>query len=35
MTDYDNEKWVELYASALTELEHAKMRGRSEKPEPE
>jgi hypothetical protein len=28
MGDYENEKWVELYRSALLELEHAKMAGR-------
>jgi hypothetical protein len=28
MTGYEAEKWVELYTQALTELEHAKMRGR-------
>ena len=28
MTEYDKEKWVELYRWALLELEHAKMSGR-------
>ena len=28
MSEYDKEKWVELYRAALLELEHAKMRGR-------
>ena len=28
MSDYDKEKWVELYRTALLELEHAKMAGR-------
>jgi len=28
MTGYEAEKWLELYTQALTELEHAKMRGR-------
>ena len=28
MSDYDKEKWVELYRTALLELEHAKMTGR-------
>jgi|SRR5580704_1074907 hypothetical protein len=28
MGDYEQEKWVELYRSALLELEHAKMAGR-------
>ena len=28
MFNYDNEEWVGLYTDALTELEHAKMRGR-------
>jgi hypothetical protein len=28
MGDYEQEKWVELYHSALLELEHAKMAGR-------
>jgi len=28
MADHHGEKWVELYQKALTELEHAKMRGR-------
>lgn len=28
MADYDNENWMELYKSALVELEHAKMAGR-------
>ena len=26
--DYDNERWVELYGDALTELAHCKIRGR-------
>lgn len=30
MVDYDKEKWLELYQSALVELEHAKMTGRIE-----
>jgi hypothetical protein len=28
MSDYDKEKWVELYRTAMLELEHAKMAGR-------
>ena len=28
MSEYDKEKWVELYRAALLELEHAKMTGR-------
>src|SRR4029079_18777303 len=28
MADHHGEQWVELYQKALTELEHAKMRGR-------
>jgi hypothetical protein len=28
MSEYDKEKWVELYRTALLELEHAKMAGR-------
>ena len=28
MGDYEKERWVELYHSALLELEHAKMAGR-------
>jgi len=28
MSNYDKEKWVELYRTALLELEHAKMTGR-------
>jgi hypothetical protein len=28
MGDYEKERWVELYRSALLELEHAKMAGR-------
>jgi len=28
MADHHGEKWVELYQKALTELEHAQMRGR-------
>jgi hypothetical protein len=28
MTDYDQEKWVEIYRTALMELEHAAMTGR-------
>jgi hypothetical protein len=27
-TDYDKEKWVELYKKAIFELEHAKITGR-------
>ena len=27
-TDYDKEKWVEIYKKAILELEHAKMTGR-------
>ena len=27
-TDYDKEKWVELYKMAILELEHAKITGR-------
>jgi len=28
MTEYDKEKWVELYQITMLELEHAKMAGR-------
>jgi hypothetical protein len=28
MADYSGEKWIEVYQKALTELEHAKMKGR-------
>ena len=28
MTEYDKEQWVNLYRTALIELEHAKMAGR-------
>jgi hypothetical protein len=28
MADYRGEKWIEVYEKALTELEHANMRGR-------
>ncbi len=28
MTEYEKEKWVELYRTTLLELEHAKMAGR-------
>ena len=28
MAEHHGEKWVEIYQKALTELEHAKMRGR-------
>jgi hypothetical protein len=28
MSDYDKEKWVQLYRAAMLELEHAKMAGR-------
>src|SRR5215469_13147944 len=28
MADFDNEKWVELYRSALLELQHSLMAGR-------
>ena len=28
MSDYDKEKWVKLYRTAMLELEHAKMAGR-------
>ena len=28
MSDYDKEQWVDLYRTALMELEHAKMAGR-------
>jgi inhibitor of KinA sporulation pathway (predicted exonuclease) len=28
MSDYDQEKWVEVYKTALMELEHAAMTGR-------
>jgi hypothetical protein len=28
MSDYDHEKWVEVYQSALLELEHSLMTGR-------
>jgi hypothetical protein len=28
MAEYSGEKWVEIYTLALTELRHAKMRGR-------
>ena len=28
MADYSGEKWIEIYQKALTELEHAKMKGR-------
>jgi hypothetical protein len=27
MTEYGEEKWIEVYQKALVELEHAKMRG--------
>jgi hypothetical protein len=29
-TDYDKEKWVDLYEKAILELEHAKITGRIE-----
>jgi hypothetical protein len=28
MAEYSGEKWVDIYENALTELEHAKIRGR-------
>jgi hypothetical protein len=28
MSDYDQEKWVDVYKTALMELEHAAMTGR-------
>jgi hypothetical protein len=28
MADYSGERWIEIYQRALTELEHAKMKGR-------
>jgi hypothetical protein len=28
MADYSGEGWIEIYQRALTELEHAKMKGR-------
>jgi hypothetical protein len=28
MADYSGESWIEIYQRALTELEHAKMKGR-------
>jgi hypothetical protein len=28
MADYSGKKWIEVYEKALTELEHAKMKGR-------
>ena len=35
MTDYDQEKWVDLYQAAMLELEHSLMAGRLQDARPE